>query len=193
MDALVEACMENELFRRDVLQALVALIPEVRQRADLGLDADTREDALMDAIAQLLAEEVGEHGTVEAISTTDPVSRMARSYAARILRNRLIDELRRRRRHDLAALGREEKHPGTGTEAELSYRQRQLLQHLLTGSSESDTRLLLAYFRDRDAFQTELERQGLREGTARVRVHRALKRLRERGTAALLGQDGRRK
>lgn len=88
MDALVEACMENELFRRDVLQALVALIPEVRQRADLGLDADTREDALMDAIVQLLAAEVGEHGAVEAISTTDPVSRMARSYAARILSRR---------------------------------------------------------------------------------------------------------
>jgi DNA-directed RNA polymerase specialized sigma24 family protein len=182
----------SALFRREVLSALLSLVPDVRRRVDLGFAADDREDALMEAITRLIEHEWSASEPADPANGDDGVSRLAHVYAARVVRNQLLSQVRRNARWpSLADL---ERHPGpaVGPGQGLTAEQSAILGNILEGTSEADVRLLLAYFDRPEAFDDEVARQSLREGTARVRVHRALVRLRERaGRPGTVDEPGR--
>jgi DNA-directed RNA polymerase specialized sigma24 family protein len=132
-----------------------------------------REDALMDTILRVLESEVEGH-----IVGAELKSELARRYALRALQNQLIAQWRTRRRleplHDNIAKPPE-------TTYEFGEFEKSILAELQRELQPSDRALLAAYLQDRETFRTEFERQGISPGAARVRVHRVLKRLRERG------------
>lgn len=166
----------NEL----LIDALVALLPRAGSRQALGFTSEAREDAIMDAIVRLL--EAEQHDSAALGSAVDAT---ALRYASRIVQRRLIDTFRRERsRAGVMPAGEagidetNDSSPGIVYDPRLKAA-RQLLSEL----DASDRTLLESYFLGPEAFQEEVSRQQLRSGTARVRIHRALKRLRERGAS----------
>ena len=148
-----------------VLLALVELLGYPR-----GPD---QEDALMDTILRVLEREV-EGDVVGA----DLKSVLARRYAVRALQNQLITQWRARRR--LEPLRADVSHTPEAA-YELGELEKALLIELQRELPQADQALLGAYLNGKETFRTEFERQGISPGNARVRVHRVLKRLRERG------------
>lgn len=125
----------------------------------------------MDAIARVLEwEETGvDRSMHEAV---------ARRYASRAVQNLLIDRFRSRAALD--SVGADASPPPESNDwshNELA----QLSEQLMGELAEPQRDLLRAYFAGSDYFREESTRQGLSAGTARVKIHRMLKRLRERG------------
>jgi len=172
--------------RRQLLSALTALIPEIRGRSDLGFTAEAREDALMKAIVRLL-----EHDDpVGSATESDGPEALARQYALRVVRNLLIDEFRRQQRLTTAPLDVTQfDAPAPSAPQSGARRAERLAERLLAELDPSQEELLRAYLAGRDDFADEVRRQGLRPGTARVRIHRMLSHLRERGRG-LVADDG---
>lgn len=103
----------------------------------------------------------------------------ATDYARKMIRNRVIDEARRANRaipfdHQATELG-----GSTADDIELPLLLRQEAQRLLHDLRPNDRELLLAYLEGSHAFEDVRTRQQLSSSTARVRVHRIIKRLRD--------------
>lgn len=168
--------------RETLLRALVAMLPHASVRGDLGFTEDAREDAVMEAILRVLE---AEERDPEPSATAD---RVARRYASRVVHNLLVDRFRRERHlptqplDDVTDLPAGSAEPGTGRP---SVKRRRAIA-LLGDLSTDEQALLSAYFLGSDAFRDEVRRLGITEGAARVRVHRLIKRLRDRAA-----QEGR--
>jgi DNA-directed RNA polymerase specialized sigma24 family protein len=171
---------------RTLLRALVALLPSIARRVDLGFTRDAREDALMSSILRLL--EAEEREAEEDVPLVDAV---ARRYASRMVQNYLIDEFRRSHRDlPFSELPSEAADPASdaeskpGLESGPGLERVRVARALLRDLEAKDRALLEAYFSGADAFREESQRQSLKSGTARVKVHRLLRRLRERGASS---------
>ena len=85
-----------------LLKALVKLIPEIRKRHNFGFSEDDREDALMDSIVKVLDRERKLSNFNDLSNSNKPgfiSGRAARRYALKMVRNRLLDMLRKEKRH----------------------------------------------------------------------------------------------
>ncbi len=162
------------------LTALLGLLPEIRDRHDIGFDAESREDALMESIVRLMERE----RRLELTHGTD-VESIGRGYAVRIVRNHLIDRFRAAQTftkniehcHGFDRVQDESKYfPRRGTN-----QFKEITSQLLSSLHQKDRDLLLSYFTGAEEYTQEIKRQNLRRGTARVRIHRLTKRLRKHG------------
>jgi DNA-directed RNA polymerase specialized sigma24 family protein len=139
----------------------------------------------MSSIVRLL--EAEERETEEDVPLVDAV---ARRYASRMVQNHLIDEFRRGHRDlplsDLPseAAGAVLEDASPESESEPGLERVRVARGLLRDLEAKDRALLEAYFSGAEAFREESQRQSLKSGTARVKVHRLLRRLRERGAGA---------
>lgn len=163
--------------RQALLDALIELLPTISARRELGFTPEAREDALMDVVLRLLEAEqrIPEPST--------PTERVARRYASRVVHNQLVDRWRRERRLETVALAAADASTPTSSPsspASSNAGLRALGEELVSELSDDDRRLLEAYLSDSDAFRQEVRRLGLQDGTARVRIHRLLTRLRTR-------------
>jgi DNA-directed RNA polymerase specialized sigma24 family protein len=113
---------------------------------------------------------------------------VARRYASRAVQNLLIDRFRARLTVD--ALGIERIYPDPDTPAWRAegHPLEQISDRLMSELDEQQSDLLRAYFAGSEYFREESVCQGLSAGTARVKIHRMLKRLRERGRRFLSEQ-----
>ena len=164
--------------RQALLDALVALLPTVSHRRDIGGTPEAREDALMDAILRVLQAEED----TAALTTVE--ERVGRRYALRIVHNALIDRFRRDARLPTTPLDEAETTEPTDSSSPESGR-RALAGELLGELSHEDQAVLHAYLSGADAFREELAHRGISPGAGRVRVHRMLKKLRTRSEGRL--------
>ena len=153
-----------------VLAAMIALLGH-HQSAD-------HQDALMNAVVAVLEREVEAGESVGA--KFDDTS--ARRYALRAIHNRLIDEWRIRARHtelrgELVAPSNEDNDLPHNRDSTLHLIASALVEEL----SPADRELLDAYLTSREAYRGESARQGLTATTARARICRLLRRLRDDG------------
>jgi hypothetical protein len=178
--------MRNKPYPNNIdplLKALVKLIPEIRKRHDVGFSEDDREDALMDSIVKVLDRERKLSNLKDLNNNNKPdfiSNRAARQYALKMVRNRLIDMLRKEKRHVDSIKRIEEKKELFDNS--LSERESLLLldaKKLLSKLKEKDLLLIKAYFEGEPFFTNEIKSQMLKRGTARVKIHRLLKYLRE--------------
>ena len=161
-----------------LLRALLAMLPHASSR-DVAFSDEAREDAVMDAILRVLEHE--EHDP-EAVEVAD---RVARRYASRVVHNLLVDRFRAARRFPTEPL-EDTSDRATETDVDSVVENDRMLAPRLRATallgelSAAEQGLLSAYFTDSDAFREEFRRLGIAEGTARVRVHRLIRRLRNR-------------
>jgi RNA polymerase sigma factor (sigma-70 family) len=126
----------------------------------------------MDSIVKVLSIETG-HGQLG----LSPESAAIRRYAARMVRNRLIDSYRRERRDRGRIEGMAADRGGSDDSGE-EQRETAELKKLLSQLSQQDEDLLRAYASGEPFLTQEISLQGLSRGTARVRIHRAMNKLR---------------
>lgn len=165
---------DGDAFARLVGPELPHALSLARRR---GLGAADAEDVVQDCLVDLARER-----------TERPVRVGIRPWLLRAVRSRAGMALRsggRRRRRERRVAAADAGAPPPGREAEL----RDEVERLLSGLPETDREaLLLRYLHDLE-YDAVARVLGTSKGAARVRVHRALERLRERfgdGAAALV-------
>lgn len=159
--------------RELVLTALTALLAKRgRPRWASRFDA---EDAIMDAVLRVLQWES------DAPETMPAEEAAARRYAARAVENLLIDQLRQTQRQPPSAQAVEQLPSAESTEEDEDNLLLGISERLLAELADQQRELLRAYFAGSDYFREESTRQQLSPNAARVRIHRLLRRLRERG------------
>ena len=127
----------------------------------------------MEAIIRVLAADSS------AVEATTPTA-VARRYAAKTVERILIDQFRRRGREVVSDAGEFPEQLVENQETQPDPKLLKQAEALLADLESRDQSLLESYFAGAEFFRSEVERQQLKQGTARVRVHRALTRLRER-------------
>jgi len=150
--------------REPLLRALLSLFASAH--------AADREDAIMDAILRVLEWEEAE--------STDMADAAARAYASRMVENLLLDKFRREARSPIdsrAPFNAAQTATPDDTEFVTSHDVEARAEAILEDVEQPDRELLYAYFAGSEFFRDEVHRQCLRAGTARVRIHRLLKRL----------------
>lgn len=163
--------------QKPVLDALVELLGGSSAIGRQPASPD-REDAVMEAIVRVLEWEVD--STERSIHAT-----VARRYASRAVQNILIDRFRNDRSEPSESI---DSSPGPSewpSEASQSNPLSEISTQLMNELDERQGDLLRAYFAGSDYFHDESVRQALSPGAARVRIHRLLKHLRERGIGFL--------
>jgi hypothetical protein len=161
-----------------VIDALVSLLRSFSHAArESPYD---RADAAMDALLRVLAWEDD-----DAVRTSD--AQLAHAYAARAVQNLLIDEYRREspmREGGAASLPTVVEQQSPQAPIALI----EMSERIFAELSEREQDLLHAYFAGPEYFHEEATHQALKPGTARVQIHRLLKRLRMRGASLLADQ-----
>jgi DNA-directed RNA polymerase specialized sigma24 family protein len=156
---------ESSSIHGPVVRALIEILQ--------GSSDPDQQDAIMQTLLELLENEVdGE------VIGADLDSSLAHRYAMRAIQNQLLGTWRERRR--LGPLG-EQATPPLTISRELNELEKAVIDETIREMAPDDHALLNAYFEGGEQLRAECDRQSISPETARVRIHRRLKRLRVQG------------